>query len=419
MTVTTTNLTRAAAVAAAVAGAIFIGVQINHPPMDTFLTDTNEWVIRCTAKLVMAALALAGITGIYLRQVRQMRVLGLIGFVVFASGYLLVFATEAIAVFVLPALTEKAPAFVNDVVIAAAGAKPNGDIGHLQILFNLMGIGYLLGGLIFGIALFRAGVLARWAAVLLAVSTVATGALAVLPESFDRPMAVPEGVALIALGISLWRDQRQTARTAAPTTAGRAQRSPMTTQPLTTRRTRRDRPRGWPVPAALLTLSVIPLAAGTLRLVQLAGGPELIPADHRFASFPAPLVLHIVGAAIYAVVGVFQFVPRFRRRHRTWHRRAGRVLTVAGLLVAVSALWMTLLYAAKPGTGDLLYVLRLVFGVRAGRLSGAGFHRHPPPRHRSSPRLDDPGLRHRPGRRHPGLHRRHRRRHLRDRRTPR
>jgi hypothetical protein len=219
MTVTTTNLTRAAAVAAALAGAIFIGVQINHPPMDTFLTDTNEWVIRCTAKLVMAALALAGITGIYLRQVRQMRVLGLIGFVVFASGYLLVFATEAIAVFVLPALTEKAPAFVNDVVIAAAGAKPTGDIGNVQILLNLMGIGYVLGGLIFGIALFRAGVLARWAAVLLAVSTVATVALAVLPESFDRPMAVPEGVALIGLGVSLWRDQRKPAPTAASITA--------------------------------------------------------------------------------------------------------------------------------------------------------------------------------------------------------
>ena len=31
---------------------------------------TDEWVIRCSAKAVMAVLALAGITGIYLRQVR-------------------------------------------------------------------------------------------------------------------------------------------------------------------------------------------------------------------------------------------------------------------------------------------------------------------------------------------------------------
>jgi hypothetical protein len=32
------------------------------------------------------------------------------------------------------------------------------------------------------------------------------------------------------------------------------------------------------------------------------------------------------------------------------------------LLVAGSALWMTLCYEAKPGTGGVLFVLRLVFG---------------------------------------------------------
>jgi len=208
MTITPSTLTRAAGAAAVAAGLIFIGVQINHPPTDSFLTDTNQWVIRSTAKAVMGALALAGITGIYLRQVRQLRLLGLAGFVLFAAGYLLLFATEVIAALVLPALTEKAPAFVNDVVAAGAGGTPTGDIGHLQILFNLTGIGYILGGLIFGIALFRARILARWAAGLLAVSTAATVALAVLPESFDRPMAVPEGVALIGLGYSLWLTAR-------------------------------------------------------------------------------------------------------------------------------------------------------------------------------------------------------------------
>jgi uncharacterized membrane protein len=116
------------------------------------------------------------------------------------------------------------------------------------------------------------------------------------------------------------------------------------------------------VPAALLMLAVIPLLAGLLRVVQLLGGPALIPADHRFAGFPLPLVVHLVGASMFVVVGAFQFVPRFRRNHRGWHRRAGRVLAVAGLLVAGSALWMTLLYETKPGTGSLLYVLRLVFG---------------------------------------------------------
>jgi len=42
----------------------------------------------------------------------------------------------------------------------------------------------------------------------------------VLPESFSRPMAVPEGLALIGLGVSLWRDQRpmHTASTTGPAT---------------------------------------------------------------------------------------------------------------------------------------------------------------------------------------------------------
>jgi uncharacterized membrane protein len=124
---------------------------------------------------------------------------------------------------------------------------------------------------------------------------------------------------------------------------------------------RAGQPRGWPVPAALVVLSAVPLAAGAVRLVQLAGGPDLIPADHRFTGFPAALVVHIVGATVFALVGAFQFLPRFRRSHRTWHRRAGRLVAGAGLAVAGSALWLTLFYEAQPGTGDLLYVLRLVF----------------------------------------------------------
>jgi hypothetical protein len=77
----------------------------------------------------------------------------------------------------------------------------------------------MLGGLVFGIATYRARILARWAAVLLAVGNVSTLALSVLPDSFNRPMAVPTGIALIGLGVSLWRDQRREAAGAATGTA--------------------------------------------------------------------------------------------------------------------------------------------------------------------------------------------------------
>jgi uncharacterized membrane protein len=119
---------------------------------------------------------------------------------------------------------------------------------------------------------------------------------------------------------------------------------------------------GWPVPVALVGLAAIPLVAGALRLVQLAGGLVVMPADNRFTGFPAALVIHIVGAAVFALVGAFQFVPRFRRQHRTWHRRAGCVVAGAGLAVAGSALWLTIFYETQPGTGVLLHVLRLAFG---------------------------------------------------------
>jgi len=214
MNVTTSALTKAAGAAAAVAGAIFIAVQIGHPSFDSFTTETTQWVARSCAKTVMAALALAGITGMYLHQHRKAGVIGLVGYLIFSAGYLAMFSVEVIAAVVLPNLVDSEPGFVNDVVVASGGGTPHGDIGSLQTLFDVTGAGYMVGGLIFGIALFRTGVLARWAAALLAVSTVGTSLLAVLPEAFDRPMAVPEGIALIGLGISLWRTQHHAAATA-------------------------------------------------------------------------------------------------------------------------------------------------------------------------------------------------------------
>jgi hypothetical protein len=209
VTVTSTSLTRAAGVSAAVAGLIFISVQINHPSMEVASVTTTEWAVRSIAKFVMAALALAGITGMYLRQIRQVGVLGLVGYLVFSAGYLVILGVEFLGAFVIPSLADAAPGYVQDVLTASAGGAPAGDIGLLQGAFAASGVGYLAGGLIFGVALFRARVLARWAAALLAVSTVGTLALAFLPESFNRPFAIPNGVALIGLGISLWRDQRR------------------------------------------------------------------------------------------------------------------------------------------------------------------------------------------------------------------
>jgi len=125
--------------------------------------------------------------------------------------------------------------------------------------------------------------------------------------------------------------------------------------------TRPARPTGW-VPFALVALVAIPAVAGSLRLVELAGGPLLLPANPRMTASPLPVFVHVLSAVPYAVLGAFQFSSRLRRRRPRWHRRTGKAVVALGLLVAFSGLWMTLFYARQPGTGELSYLFRLAFG---------------------------------------------------------
>jgi len=208
MTITTTALTRAAGLSAVAAGVLFVGVQIKHPILDATFATTTEYVVREGVKIAMAALALIGITGMYLRQTKQMGILGLVGYLLFGAGYLILMSVEIIGTMVLPTVAKGSPAYVNDVLTAASGGKAVGDIGLLQPWLMVSGLTYLAGGLIFGIALFRANILARWAAALLSVSAVATMAIPFLPGVNQRLFAIPNGVALIGLGWSLFREQR-------------------------------------------------------------------------------------------------------------------------------------------------------------------------------------------------------------------
>ena len=163
----------------------------------------------------------------------------------------------------------------------------------------------------------------------------------------------------------------------------------------------------WRVPLALVVLSLIPVISGSLRLIEAAGGPQLMPVNPRIGASPAPLVVHVLAAAIYAVLGAFQFPARLRRRHPGWHRRSGRILVGAGLAVAGSGLWMTLFYSGAPG-GVLLWAIRLLVGSTMAAAIVLGFtaiRRRDITAHRAwMIRAYTP----RAGRRHPGVHRRDR-----------
>ena len=137
MNITTNRITAAAGLCAAAAGAIFIGVQIGHPHLDSTSIRTTEMAVRGAFKVLMAVLSLVGITGMYLSQVRRNGALGLVGFVVLAIGYLCIMGTAYASAFVLPTVAGIDPAYVDDMIAATTGGSPVGDIGTFAVVVKV------------------------------------------------------------------------------------------------------------------------------------------------------------------------------------------------------------------------------------------------------------------------------------------
>ena len=135
----------------------------------------------------------------------------------------------------------------------------------------------------------------------------------------------------------------------------------MTSETSTGRVTPMTRRGGWLAVAGLLLLSLIPVIGGAFRLTELNGGAEITTDNARFFSSPIPIVAHIVSVTVYCLLGAFQFVPSLRSR-RGWHRAAGSILIPAGLLAALSGMWMATFYRFPAGDDVLLLAVRVVFG---------------------------------------------------------
>lgn len=133
----------------------------------------------------------------------------------------------------------------------------------------------------------------------------------------------------------------------------------MTTTPLrpaSPTRTRRD----WWIPASLLALTFVPVAAGAARLVDLSSGRT--EENARFFDLPVPIVVHVIGATTFCVLGAFQLMPSLRRRRPAWHRWSGRVLVPAGLAAALSGMWMAAFAELPAYDNTALMWIRLLFG---------------------------------------------------------
>lgn len=220
MTITTSNLIRCSGLALVPAGLVFAGIQPIHPPDVVESVTTTTWGIITSLKFAMCVLFLVGITGLYARQVEKAGLLGLVAFLVLGTSWMLQSAFVFAEAFILPLLAATAPAFVDGALGISYGHTGDVDLGVLPTLFSVgIGITYMLGGLLFGIATYRAGVLPRVPAGLLAIAATLTPLAALLPHAQQRYAAVPVALALAWLGYALWSERRASAVPAPHATA--------------------------------------------------------------------------------------------------------------------------------------------------------------------------------------------------------
>lgn len=100
------------------------------------------------------------------------------------------------------------------------GSVSEVELGVLPTLNALTGFaGYVIGGLLFGIATMHGGVMPRWAGALLAIAAVSVLGAALLPHPLERLLAVPMGLALASLGFAVWSGRREEVPAGLPTGA--------------------------------------------------------------------------------------------------------------------------------------------------------------------------------------------------------
>src|SRR6202049_4816633 len=214
MKITPSKLIRWSGVAAILAGLIFAAYQPIQPPEVLSSVTTSAWAIITPLKTAMCLLFLLSWTGLYARQVKEAGWPGLAGFLLLSLSWALQMAFIFATAFILPLLATTAPRFVDSLLRSASGTVSSVNLGALPMLYTLVGIGYILGGLLFGIATLRAGILSRWAAGLLAVASalpvafVLPSVAVLIPPNIQHLAAMPLGIAVSWLVYSLWSERR-------------------------------------------------------------------------------------------------------------------------------------------------------------------------------------------------------------------
>ena len=203
------NLIRWAGLAALVAGICFVALGLLHPPEILSSVTTSRWAITHAVAIALSVFGLLGVTGLYARQMEAAGWLGLAGYLLWSLWLVLFLPFNFVEAFILPLLATEAPTLAEGFLGVITRSASEASFGALAGLWALSDILFLLGGLVFGIATLRAGILSRWAAGVFTVGIGLAPATALLPHALEPLVAVPIGVGLAWLGYALWAERHE------------------------------------------------------------------------------------------------------------------------------------------------------------------------------------------------------------------
>jgi len=207
MKITNENLIRLAGLSALIAGTCYLLVGIFHPANVASSVTTTRWEIVHVLACAMSFFGVLGLAGLYARQAVKTGWLGLVGYILLSFWMVLIMGFSFVEAFILPHVATALPTFVQAWMGMFNGPRGQFDLGVLPTIWTLSGPALILGGLLFGIATFRAAILPRWAGALLALSTVLAPIGVLLPNASQPKIAIPQGFALAWLGYALWSER--------------------------------------------------------------------------------------------------------------------------------------------------------------------------------------------------------------------
>jgi hypothetical protein len=179
-----------------------LGLILHPMPPFSASIATSQWAISHLLWWIGALAGIVGLAGLYLRQREDVGILGFIGSSLGVIGLALVASAMYFEAFIAPSVAARAPELFES--FPAAGGW-EGFLAGVLASGALFGVGFLL----FGITMFRAHTMPRWAIVLAVLGGIPFAVNFLLPRPIAILAVTAHSIGLAGLGYALWKSVGQ------------------------------------------------------------------------------------------------------------------------------------------------------------------------------------------------------------------